>query len=94
MVDETFEDAHRREQAEAAVAQAVEVLRRHSSNYLIFVRTGKDSQAFKISAKTCMESVTLCSVAAEHLNRFVTDVAISAAMAADDYIDEEGKEGR
>lgn len=94
MDDESYQDAHRREQAEAAVAEAIEVIKRYSGNYLIFVRTGPRTQAFKISSKTCMDSVALCSVAAEHLNRFVTDVAISAAMAADDYLEDESEEGR
>lgn len=94
MVDETYDEAHKREQAEAAVAEAIDVIKRYSSNYLIFVRIGPRSQAFKISAANCTESVQLCSNASIHLNRFITDVALTAALAADDYLEEDGHDER
>ena len=87
MISESYEDAHKREQAEAAVAEAIDVIKRYSKNYLIFVRTGPTTQAFKISAANCTDSVEMCSDAAAHLNRFVTDVAKTAALAADDYLE-------
>lgn len=80
---EDFADAHRREQTEAAVAQACALLERHTMNFVIYARTSPGRYARKISGNCATERIAISSGVLADLALLVTDVALTAAKQAD-----------
>lgn len=83
MDDNELSKTHDREQTEAAVAQACELLSKHTGNYVIYARTGKGSYARQISGRNCVERIAIASGVFADLAMLVSDVALAAARETD-----------
>lgn len=76
-------EVHDREQTEAAVAQACELLSRFTKNFIIYARTGPGSYARQISGNNCVERVAIMAGVSADLDMHLSDIAIAAAKEAD-----------
>ena len=84
-------NAHNREQAEAAFLDAVSILRRHSENFVIYLRTGTGTYCRHVEGKTQVERVAIASGVSSDLNLMVSDIAIVAAKEVDRQAEEDGQ---
>lgn len=83
--------AHRREQAEAAFIEAVGILRRHSENFVVYIRTGPGTYARQVEGRNHVERIAIASGVLADLNLLVSDVALVAAKQVD-IEDEQSKQ--
>jgi hypothetical protein len=74
---------HNQEQAEAAVAEACEILSAHSQHYVVYVRVAPYTYARQISGRTHTERIALAHGVAGDLSQFVFNVAQIATEAVD-----------
>lgn len=78
-----YEDAHEREQAEAALESCVRQLRRFGQGCLVVVMTKRGRIFRRISAPTGMVQAEIMQVTARRLNDNLGDLAMSAAEIVD-----------
>lgn len=84
-------DAHNKEQAEAAFLDAIAILRRHSENFVIYLRTGVGSYCRHVEGKSQVERVAIAAGVSSDLNLMVSDIAIIAAKDVDRQAEEDGQ---
>lgn len=94
MPDHKASDAHLREQAEAAFANVVEILQRHSDNFVVCVRTGPGIYARHINGRTQVERIAIASGVLGDLNLILSDIALVAAREVDVLDEQERRENR
>lgn len=74
---------HNREQAEAAVAEACDIIRRHSRHFVVYVRVAPFHYARHIGGDTFNERVNLAHGVAGDLSTYVLNIAQVAADLGD-----------
>lgn len=82
-------DAHNREQAEAAFLEAIGILRRHSQNFVVYLRTGTGTYCRHIEGATQVERVAIAAGVSADLDLQVSDIAIVAAKEVDRQTEED-----